>query len=127
MLERLTNGTETGAYSTSVIGEGRFLFVAGRGPMRDGRFIVGTIEEETIATLDSLMEAIAKAGGRREDIVRCGCFLADINDFATFDGAYRTYFGDSFPARTTIGCQLGAGIKVEIDAIVLLPSEGDGG
>jgi 2-iminobutanoate/2-iminopropanoate deaminase len=117
-MKRHRAGKETGAYSAAVAATGEFLFVSGHGPLRDGVWVRGTIEEETTATLESLAATIAAAGGRIADIVRCGCFLADIETFNGFDGAYRAFFGDGFPARTTVGAALSDGIKVEIDAIV---------
>lgn len=53
------------------------------------------------------------------DIVRCGVFLADINDFA----AMNTVYEKMFPARTTVGALLPRNIKVEIDCVAILPSD----
>jgi 2-iminobutanoate/2-iminopropanoate deaminase len=54
--------------------------------------------------------------------VRCGCFLADINDFDAMNGVYAGYFSEPRPARTTVQvAALPGGIKVEIDCVVLLP------
>lgn len=120
MVERMVEGDETGAYSGSVVCEGRLGFISGRGPMRDGVFVSGTIEEETRLTLECLVAAVERIGGSKRSIVRCGCFLADLADWPRFDAEYRAFFGEAFPARTTIGAALGAGIKVEIDAVVAL-------
>jgi 2-iminobutanoate/2-iminopropanoate deaminase len=119
-VKRFHAGKETGAYSAAVAASGEFLFVSGHGPLRDGEWVRGTIEEETTATLESLEATITAAGGRMADIVRCGCFLADIESFDGFNAAYRSFFGVEFPARTTVGAALSDGIKVEIDAIVRL-------
>ena len=54
--------------------------------------------------------------------MRCGVFLADIDDFAAMNGVYATYFPEPKPARTTVQvAALPGGIKVEIDCVVLLP------
>jgi 2-iminobutanoate/2-iminopropanoate deaminase len=119
-MERLRAGKETDAYSAAVSAEGRLLFVSGHGPMREGEFVKGSIEEETRATLESLLATVEAAGGRKEGIVKCNCYLADIGEFEGFNAAYRDFFGAEFPARTTVGAPLSDGIKVEIDAIVCL-------
>ena len=51
--------------------------------------------------------------------MRCGVFLADINDFAAMNEVYATFFPDPKPARTTVQvAALPGGIKVEIDCVV---------
>jgi 2-iminobutanoate/2-iminopropanoate deaminase len=119
-VKRFRAGKETGAYSAAVAATGELLFVSGHGPLRDGEWVRGTIEEETTATLESLEATIVAAGGRIADVIRCGCFLADIESFDGFNAAYKAFFGDDYPARTTVGAALSDGIKVEIDAIVRL-------
>ena len=115
MVERVTLGREGGAYSAAVIAARDSLaFVSGHTARGE------TLEEQTQTTLTNLLRTIEAAGGRKEDVVRCGCFLADINDFSAFDAVYRSFFGETFPARTTVQAQLDGGAKVEIDAIVAL-------
>jgi 2-iminobutanoate/2-iminopropanoate deaminase len=63
------------------------------------------------------LEAVLNAGGADlGDVVRCGVYLADMGTFAEMDAAYREFFGDVPPARTTVGAEL-AGIGVEIDCV----------
>ena len=84
----------------------------------------GSIEEQTTLTLTNLVEAIESAGGTKEDIVRCGCFLSDISLFPGFNQAHTAFFGDTFPARSTVGAGLPEGMHVEIDVVVVvLPKE----
>jgi 2-iminobutanoate/2-iminopropanoate deaminase len=114
--------TPVGAYSHGIIAEGRFLYVSGQGPMVDGKYDPASIEDETRLTLENIGRILASAGAGYGDVVRCGVFLADINDFDAMNGIYSPYFPDPKPARTTV--QVGAlpgGIKVEIDCVVVLP------
>jgi len=114
---------DTGAYSSGVLCDG-WLYVSGHGSldMATGEILSGTIEEETIRTLEHIEKVVQAAGGTRESIVKCAVHLADINDFDRFDRAYRTFFtGDVRPARTTVGSQL-PGIKIEIDAVAYVGS-----
>jgi 2-iminobutanoate/2-iminopropanoate deaminase len=120
MLERVSTGQAAGAYSSAVVTEGRLAFISGHGPLVDGNVVRGTIEEETALTLTNLLQAIEAAGGRKEGVVRCLCFLSDIANFSRFDAAYRQFFGELLPARSTIQAALYDGIQVEIEAIVAL-------
>jgi 2-iminobutanoate/2-iminopropanoate deaminase len=121
MKTPVAGSTPSGAYSPGIIAEGRFLYVSGQGPLRDGRVVSGTIEEEVSLTLRNLAAVVVAAGGTLADIVQCRVFLADIADFAAMDAVYGAFLPDPKPARTTIGAALADGIKVEIDCVALLP------
>ncbi len=106
----------TGSYSPA-LRFGDFVMVSGQGPISpQGKIVPGTIEEETRLTMSNITKLLGAAGARMDQVVKCGCFLADIRDFKAFDGVYRESFGDVLPARTTVQAGL-AGIKVEIDAV----------
>jgi len=107
-------------YSHAVVAEGRFAFLAGQGPFRDGRVVPGTIEEETRLTLENLMAVLAACGSGPAHVVRCGCWLVDLDDFAGFNAVYREFFPEAPPARATVRADLVAG-RVEIDCIAVLP------
>jgi 2-iminobutanoate/2-iminopropanoate deaminase len=110
----------SGAYSPGIVAEGRFLFVSGQGPLRDGRVVRGSIDEEVALTLRNLASVVEAAGARFKDVVQCRVYLADIADFAAMDRVYRDLMPDPKPARTTIGAALADGIKVEIDCVAVL-------
>jgi 2-iminobutanoate/2-iminopropanoate deaminase len=123
--KRAVSGTQPGgAYSPGVIAEGRFVYVSGQGPLRDGEVVSGTIEEETELVLENVASVLAEAGASLADVVRCGVFLADLDDFAAMNEVYGRTFPEPLPARTTVGAQL-PGIKVEIDCVAVLPPGGD--
>ncbi len=112
-----------GPYSQAVAA-GNFIFVAGQGPVdpKSGNLLLGDIRSECDLTLKNI-EAILKAGGARvEDVVRCTVYLRDLSDFAAMNEVYARYFRENCPARTTIeASNLFGGIKVEIDAVALIP------
>jgi 2-iminobutanoate/2-iminopropanoate deaminase len=114
--------TPAGAYSPGVIAEGRFLYVSGQGPFRDGAVVAGSIEEETELTLENLTTVLRSAGASLENVVRCGVFLADFGDFEAMNAVYERTFPAPLPARTTVGAEL-AGIKVEIDCVAVMPAQ----
>jgi 2-iminobutanoate/2-iminopropanoate deaminase len=108
----------TGSYSAGVLCDG-WLFISGHAAqdLASGKVVHGTIEEETRLTLSHVGKVLTEAGCTFDDVVKCTCHLADINDFESFDQAYREFFTGVKPARTTVQSVLGGGIKVEIDAI----------
>lgn len=109
---------DTGAYSAGILADG-WLFVSGQGPlnMQTGDVIRGTIEEETLLTLQHIRKIVEEAGGTLDNIVKCTVHLSDISDFDRFNKTYASVFSGVKPARTTVQSTLSDGIKVEIDAI----------
>ncbi|MEO6052384.1 MAG: RidA family protein [Chthoniobacterales bacterium] len=108
----------TGGYSSGIEVDG-WVFVSGQGSldMETGEYKEGTIEEETILTLENVERVLKQAGCTRADVVKSTCHLEDIKDFQKFDKTYREFFtGTILPTRTTTESGLG-GIKVEIDVI----------
>jgi 2-iminobutanoate/2-iminopropanoate deaminase len=111
----------TGAYSDAIL-VGNMLYVSGQACVdyTSSSFVLGTIEEETIRTLDNIKMIIEAAGGKMENVVKCTAHLADINDFDRYNAIYASYFPGIKPARTTVQSALAMGIKVEIDAVCLM-------
>lgn len=101
------------------------LFVSGQACVDFGtsQFVRGSIEEETIRTLDNIKAIIEAAGATIDDIVKCTVHLSDINDFERYNKVYATYFTGIKPARTSVQSVLAESIKVEIDAIVKMPKK----
>jgi 2-iminobutanoate/2-iminopropanoate deaminase len=112
----------TGSYSAAVECDG-WLFVSGHTAqnLATGEVVHGTIAEETRVTLSHIGTLLTQAGCTFDDVVKCTCHLADINDFEEFDKTYREFFAGEKPARTTVQSVLGDRIKVEIDAIARVP------
>ncbi len=108
----------TGSYSAGVLCDG-WLYVSGScaQDLRSGEILHGSIEEETRTALASLGKVLAEAGCTFEDVAKCTCHLASIDDFDGFDRAYREFFPGIKPARTTVQSVLWGGAKVEIDMI----------
>ncbi len=112
----------TGSYSAGVVRDG-WLYVSGHcsQDLQTGDILHGTIAEETRRALEHVGAVLAAAGCTFDDVVKCTCHLADINDFDGFDAAYREFFPGVKPARTTVQSVLWDGAKVEIDAIARVP------
>ncbi len=98
---------------------GPWLYISGQGPLdlETMQHVPGTIEEETDLTMHHIEQIVLAAGGSRSDIVKCTCYLADLEDFAGFHSAFTRFFVSNLPCRTTVQAPLLRGIRVEIDAI----------
>jgi enamine deaminase RidA (YjgF/YER057c/UK114 family) len=68
---------------------------------------------QVLSTLDQILRA---HGLTSRDVFAVSVYLADIDDLATFNANYRTFFDEPYPVRTTIQCGLGRGVLVEINA-----------
>ena len=121
MAKRAVEGTKPGgAYSPGIVAEGRFVYVSGQAPIRDGVVTGGSTGEQTRVVIENLATVLAQAGAGLADVVRCGVFLADMADFAEMNEVYGQMFPHPLPARTTVGAGL-HGFNVEIDCVAVLP------
>jgi 2-iminobutanoate/2-iminopropanoate deaminase len=78
---------------------------------------------ETRQTLNNVQSILEGCGATLADVVKCGVYLADGQDFAGMNEVYAEFFGQAKPARSTIACQFAVpGIKVEIDAVAYKPA-----
>ncbi|MEO0832925.1 MAG: RidA family protein [Pseudomonadota bacterium] len=78
------------------------------------------IAAQTTQTLKNIGATLATVNATHADIVRCQVFLATIKDFGTMNEAYRTFFPQNPPARTTVavkGLALDAKIEIECTAV----------
>lgn len=73
--------------------------------------------EQVRLCLDNVRRVAQAAGGRLEDAVKVGVYLADLANFEEMDAVYRTCFTDPLPARTTVQAGLN-GVAIEIDAVI---------
>jgi 2-iminobutanoate/2-iminopropanoate deaminase len=109
------------SYSQGIVANG-FLFTGGFGPFEPGtgKMIGENITDQTRQTLKNLAAVLASQGLDFTDVVKVTSHLADAKrDFADYDKVYREFFIEPYPARTTVGSQLGT-ILVEIDLVAAL-------
>ena len=111
-----------GPYSPAVRA-GDFIFVSGQVPVDPVtcQWVTGDIAIETRQVLNNVKSVLESCGATMADVVRCGVFLKDGNDFAAMNAVYSEFFGDQKPARTTVVVGFAAAINVEIDAIAYKP------
>jgi reactive intermediate/imine deaminase len=100
---------------------GDLLFVSGQLGATDGQLAPGGIIAETQQAISNLASALADAGATLSDIVHTTVYLASMSDWESMNGVYGEMLPSPYPARSTIGAELIAGARVEIDAIAYLP------
>lgn len=110
-----------GPYSQAIVC-GDMVFTSGQIPINPA---IGNVEAETIEAqseqvMKNLGEVLKAAGSSFEKAVKTTCFLADIADFAAFNGVYAKYFTTK-PARSCVAVKdLPKGVKVEVEVIATL-------
>ena len=112
-----------GPYSPAVRA-GDFVYVSGQVPRDPAtRELVGRdVTEQSRAVLENLRRVLAAAGARMEDVVSVIVYLADENDWGTFNEVYKSAFSAPFPSRTAVGVQL-RDVLVEVSAVAYAPGE----
>lgn len=112
-----------GPYALGVVAEGKFLFVSGQGPYdpAQGKFVLGSVEEQTTLTLKNVQRIVEAAGGDIRNVVSARVYLQMHTEttWHAMNRAFEAFFGEHKPVRTTIGAQL-LNIDVEIDVVVAM-------
>jgi 2-iminobutanoate/2-iminopropanoate deaminase len=96
------------------------VFVSGQIPLdpKSGEIVGGEIEVQAKQVLENLKAIVEASGMGLENVLKCSCFLQNIEDFARFNSVYATYFADVLPARETVEVsRLPKDVLVEISAI----------
>lgn len=110
-----------GPYSQAVKANG-LLFTSGQIAINPatGNVEAQTIEEQTEQVCKNLQAVCEAAGTSLDKAVKTVCFLADINDFATFNEVYGKYF-TAKPARSCVAVKaLPKNVLCEVEVIAEL-------
>lgn len=111
-----------GPYSQAILAN-NLLFISGQIPANpQTREIVEEISEATHQVMKNLEAILTEAGADFSNVVKTTIFLKDMNDFATVNEIYASYFKDGiYPARETVQvAKLPSDVKVEISMIAQL-------
>jgi len=108
-----------GPYSQGYIVNG-FVYTSGQIPVDPA---TGNIPEGIAAQAEqsckNVLAIVEAAGSDASKIFKTTCFLADMDDFAQFNGVYEKFF-TSKPARSCVAVKtLPKGVLCEIEAIAL--------
>ncbi len=110
-----------GPYSQAIIC-GNMVFTSGQIPINpiSGNVEATTIEAQAEQVMKNLGEVLKTAGSGFEKAVKTTCFLANMDDFAAFNGVYANYFTTK-PARSCVAVKtLPKNVLVEVEVIATL-------
>lgn len=107
---------------TPAVRAGDWIIVSGQLGIKDGAIVTGGVAAQTAQAVANLKAQLATMGASLKDVSKTLCFLTDMDTFAAFNEAYVAGFGDSRPARSTIGvAALPFNGDVEIEAWAYKP------
>ena len=107
-----------GPYSQAQMALG-FIFCSGQIPInpKTGTVDTATIIEQTRQACENVKAILEAAGSDMSKVVKTTCYLADMDDFNSFNAIYAEYF-ISKPARSCVAVKsLPKGVLCEIEVI----------
>ena len=88
-----------------------------------GKMAGDTVEAQAEQACRNVESVLIAAGLSLTDVVKTTCFLADMGDFAAFNGVYAKYFTGK-PARSSFAVKgLPSGGLCEIEVVAAVPLE----
>ncbi len=111
-----------GAYSQAIAANG-FLYTSGMGPVdpTTGDVVGDAVCGQTNQVMQNLQQLLEAEGLGFSDVVKATVHRQNVErDFTGFNEAYKSFFTDGLPVRTTVGSTL-LNILVEIDFVAAYP------
>ena len=108
-------------FSDATVVNGIIYLSGAIGTLPDGSIVPGGIVAETRQTMMNIKNRLEKMGGSMDDIFKCTCMLADIEDWPLMSLEYKKFFNpDKLPARSAFaGSGLALGAKLEIECMAI--------
>ncbi len=121
IIETKTAPAAIGPYSQAIRTE-QFIFTSGQIPLRpDGSLNEGDIKEQTTQVLENLKAVLEASGSSLANVVKCTCFLSDMNHFVAMNEVYGSFFTENPPARSAVEvARLPKDVLIEIEAVALV-------
>ena len=126
-MERETVFTEmapraVGPYSQA-IKAGGWIYLSGQIPIvpETNQVVAGPIADQTQLVLSNARQVLKAAGATLENVVKVTVYLADMDDFATVNEVYSTFFPTKPPARAAVQvARLPKDVGIEVDMVAFL-------
>jgi enamine deaminase RidA (YjgF/YER057c/UK114 family) len=121
-------GPRPRGYSNGVLGEGRFLCIAGQiGWDEQARLVSAEFAPQFRRALWNIREVLREAGGEPSSLARVTVYVTDKHQYLAASKqvgeAWREIFGKHFPAMSLVQVAdlLEEGALVEVEATAILP------
>ena len=111
-----------GPYSHAVLANG-MLFISGQvgKNAHTGELVTGEIKSETKQVMENVKAILTEARLNFKNVVKTTIFLTDMNNFASVNEVYGSYFEADYPARETVQVSklpLGVNVEISVTAVV---------
>lgn len=114
------------AIAVPIATAGRLIFCSGQIPLdpASGEVVGGDDPRaQTAQVMRNLTAVLTAAGASLAHVTKTTIYLVDLRDFAIVNEVYGTCFPQEPPARATVQvAALPRGVRVEIDAIAVVPT-----
>lgn len=114
------DGATTDAASSPAIVAGGFVFVSGLIAAGQGGKLDGVdIQAQTRQVIQQLQARLESAGSSLTQVMSVSVFLRRATDFQAMNDAYREFFNDKPPTRTTLVTDIRDGALIEVSAVAV--------
>lgn len=102
---------------------GNLLYLSDQvGEDADGMLVEGGVEAEAEQVMSNIKAALQRHGLGMEHLVNCNVFLADIDEWGTFDEIFTKHIDPPFQARSALEADgLAINARVELECIAAFP------
>ncbi len=110
-----------GPYSQAVA-VGNMIYTSGMIPIvpETGALCTGDIKAQAKQAIGNLIALLEAAGSDAAHVVKTTVFIKDMNDFASVNEVYSTFFASECPARSCVEvARLPKDVLIEIECIAL--------
>ena len=108
-----------GTYSQGIVYE-NLIFTSGQIPINPNtnKVVSDKFNLQVDQVLYNLNQVLKAAGSNKNNIIKLTVYLTDLSNFDLLNIAFKSFFVDSFPARSVVEVSaLPKGVQVEIEAI----------
>ncbi|KRG12843.1 RidA family protein [Lederbergia galactosidilytica] len=107
-----------GPYSQGII-VNQMFYSSGQIPLTpEGEIVPGGVVEQTHQVFRNLLAVLEEAGASLETVIKTTVFIQNMDDFATINEVYGSYFSTHKPARSCVEvARLPKDVLLEIEVI----------
>ncbi len=101
---------------SKAIRAGNLLLLSGQVSMSsNGEVIKGSITEQTNTIMERIGETLRECGADYNNIIKTTVWLTSMEHFSEFNEAYKKYFVENLPVRSTVTAGIALDLDVEIE------------